>query len=92
MSKVSEIILIIKPKNDYSKLCEVVKRKYFEYLGKGVNRFRFLIVSSEPLHKWIESVRCVLEINISATIVVNQVREEDLRNILQGLKYVEEIN
>jgi len=74
----SEAVFIIKPRDDYSKYCENVRRRYFEYLSKGVRKFLFLILSNESLSKWIESIRCVLEINISATIVVNQVRPENL--------------
>ncbi|HDD26624.1 MAG TPA: hypothetical protein ENF75_06005 [Acidilobales archaeon] len=88
----NEVVFLIKPKGEYAKFCEKVKRKYFEYLSKGVTKFRFLVVSDDPLHRWIESVRCVLEINIAATIIVNQVRSEELGEVVQGLKNVEEIS
>jgi len=88
---VEEMVFVIRPKDDYTSLCENVKRRYFEYLSKGVKRFKFLIVSKEPLYKWIESVRCVLEVNISATIIVKQVNPDELNKIVTSTENVIEI-
>ncbi len=85
------MVFIIRPRDDYTSLCENVRKKYFEYLSKGIRRFKFLIVSKEPLYRWIESVRCVLEVNISATIIVKQVSPNELNKIASNIENVIEI-
>ncbi len=56
-------------------ICQIIKGKFNEYLSKGYSVFKFVVVTSEELNRWLDCIRCVIEYNISATITVDQVSE-----------------
>ena len=53
-----------------------MRREYVSRLAKGFTHFNFLVVSRGPVREWLDHVKCVLETNVSATIVVKQVNGE----------------
>ncbi|MCD6340873.1 MAG: hypothetical protein J7L51_02860 [Desulfurococcales archaeon] len=69
------IIDLREAKKQPEETCQLVKSKFSEYLNKGYSAFKFIVITHEELHKWLDCIRCVIEFNISATITVDQVRE-----------------
>ncbi len=54
-------------------ICQFIKSKFSEYMSKGYSTFKFVVITSEEVHKWLDCIKCVIEYNVSATITVDQV-------------------
>ncbi len=65
----------------------MLRKEFNEYLSRGYSLFKFIVVTSEEVHKWLGCVKCIIEYNISASITVDQINEID-EGVLKGARKV----
>lgn len=73
---VKKCIFIVDLRNEVKQpeeVCQLLRREFNEYLIKGYPSFEFIVVTPGKIYEWLDYIKCVIEYNIVATIVVKQV-------------------